>query len=386
VALLLGSGFFFFREYSYSAVALVILGAGAEFLLGLHPTASGFAVAVLVGLASALGSRIWSLAILAAAVATGLLIAWNAAFNSSFTSQFYGLTVYNNQGHWWAFIFTGVSLVGVNGFAWLLGGFLIEFYRQRTANKERDIVQRHNLRTALELAEQSQRFLIASDISQGVLQQVSGMLTLTDGARYAARLDPEVAPRTLDRLVALIRDSHSELRRLFDMLNRSVMVAAAPPNLSDLELLAVTLREAGYPTAIVHQGDRLGLIPSVELAIYRIVFDATENVQQHNPVGTSIDINFVWSGHGLQILVKDNGIEVSTRENPNAEVTGQEAAEEDLLALTQQVTGAGITGLRERAELFGGTVEAHIVPGVGFTVNALFPGVEQFSAEATRHG
>jgi len=45
------------------------------------------------------------------------------------------------------------------------------------------------------------------------------------------------------------------------------------------------------------------------------------------------------------------------------------------------VTGPGITGMQERAALYGGNVEAHRVPGVGFTVNAIFPGIHDFSAE-----
>jgi len=380
VSLLLGSAFFFFRSYAPLAAILVFAGGVTEFFIGVHPTISGFAVAGLVLLSSALGTRRWSFAILATAVVTGLLQVWRVAFGSSIESQFYGVRVYNTDGHWWAFVFAGVSLIGINGFAWLLGGFLIESYQKRNATRERDIVQTHNLRSALEMAEQSQRFLIATDINQTVLQQVSGLLTLSDGARYAARLDPNVALRTLERVVGLVREVHAELRRLYDVLNRSVMVAAAPPNLSDLELLAVTMRESGYPTRISHQGQRVALLSSVELTIYRIVYDALENVRQHNPLETEIDVSFVWSDHGLQILVKDNGTEVSNRLNSPVDESGESALEQDLAALTQQVTGAGITGSRERAELFGGTVEAHFVPGVGFTVNALFPGIQGYAS------
>jgi hypothetical protein len=47
--------------------------------------------------------------------------------------------------------------------------------------------------------------------------------------------------------------------------------------------------------------------------------------------------------------------------------------EEDLKALTQEITGRGITEMRARAELFGGTVTATEVPGVGFSIAATFP-------------
>lgn len=383
-SLLFTFAFFFFRDYSYLAIPLVIAGAVTELMLGLRPTAAGFSVALLVFIASALGRRLWSVLIMVAGIGSGIVVAWSTAFNTSFLTQFYGIDIYNNDGRWWSFGFASVSIIGLNGFAWLLGGFLIENYRQRIARKEADLVQGHNLRTMLEIAEQNERFLIASDLNEAVLERVSAMLTLSDGARYAAKLDATIAGRTLDRLVEMIRDTHDELRRLFDMLNRSVQVAAAPPNLNDLNLLAVQLRQDGYQTKIVHQGSRIELIPSAELSIYRIVFDALENVRKHAPVGTSIDIDFMWSDNGLQVLVKDNGREVALKNELALEGTTEEQITEDLQALTQEVVGPGITGMQERASLFNGNVEAHRVPGVGFTLNAIFPGIDDFKAEAER--
>jgi len=381
-SLVLASSFFFFREYGYLAIPLLIGGSVAEISLGLHPTVAGLAVALLVFIASALGRRVWSLLTMATGILTGIVVAWFAIFHSGLSKQFYGISVYNTDGQWWGFGFIAVSIIGLNGFAWLLGGFLIEQYRERQTRTERDLVQRHNLRTMLEIAEQNERFLIASDINIMTLERVSAMLTLADGARYANKLNPEVAPRTLDRLVELMREAHDELRRLFDMLNRSVQVAAAPPSLNDLNMLAVQLREDGYQTRITHQGDRIQLIPSAELAIYRVVFDAIENVKQHAPIGTSIDIDFMWSDNGLQVLIKDNGLQVAQADAMPVELTGEQAAEEDLESLTQDVSGHGINGMRERAALYHGNIEAHRVPGVGFTLNALFPGIEEYREES----
>jgi signal transduction histidine kinase len=383
-SLLISFAFFFFREYAFLSGPLVLAGTVVSILLGDRPTVAGFSVSLLVFLSSTLGPRLWSLVNLAVAIAFGVVAAWNAAFNSSLLTQFYGIDIYNNDGRWWGFGFAAVSIIGLNGFAWLLGGFIIEYYRERTLRDERNIVQSHNLRTMLEIAEQNERFMIASDLNEAVLERVSAMLTLTDGARYAAKLDAEVAPRTLDRLVGMIRETHDELRRLFDMLNRSVQVAAAPPNINDLNLLAVQLRLEGYPTKIVNQGRKLSLIPSAELSIYRIVFDAVENVRQHTPAGTAIDIDLIWSANGLQVLVKDNGEELARRENLELQLDGEDSAKDDLKALTEEVTGPGITGMRERAGLFNGNVEAHRVPGVGFTVNAIFPGIDDFADASER--
>ena len=47
--------------------------------------------------------------------------------------------------------------------------------------------------------------------------------------------------------------------------------------------------------------------------------------------------------------------------------------EDDLAALTGVISGAGITEMRERTELFGGVFTATVLPAVGFSISASFP-------------
>ena len=382
VSLLFAAAFIFFREFTYAASAFVLIASLAEINTVGLPTIAGFATALLVFVSAALGPRLWSLVLLVTTGLSGVLVAYWVTFDSPVVGSIAGISVYNTDGRTLAFVLAAVAVVGLNGLAWLLGAYLREFFGQRNAKLERDLVQGHNLKTMLEMAEQNQRFLIASDLNEMVLERVSAMLTLTDGARYAARLDAEVAPRTLDRLANLIRTTHDEMRRLYDMLNKSVQVAAAPPNINDVEVLAAQLRTDGYQTRVVHQGTRLDLSSSVELSIYRVIFDSVENVRKHAPANTEIDITFNWSEQGLQVLVKDNGIEVTRRAVRDGEnvatADNSSAVQADLDSLTQEVVGPGITGMRERVQLFGGNLEAHAVPGVGFTMNAIFPEIQNF--------
>jgi signal transduction histidine kinase len=85
----------------------------------------------------------------------------------------------------------------------------------------------------------------------------------------------------------------------------------------------------------------------------------------------------------LQVLVKDNGIEVSNRGlvELNLEETGY-TAEDDLKALVEPITGPGFTAMRERAAIYGGSVEVTKVPGVGYTISAIFPRLREFAAIA----
>jgi signal transduction histidine kinase len=47
--------------------------------------------------------------------------------------------------------------------------------------------------------------------------------------------------------------------------------------------------------------------------------------------------------------------------------------EDDLHSLTEEIVGPGIAEMRERAELFGGTLNVTQTAGVGFGISAVFP-------------
>jgi signal transduction histidine kinase len=227
---------------------------------------------------------------------------------------------------------------------------------------------------SLEVAEQNERFEIARDINELIIQKVTGVISQAEGGAYAAKADPNSALRSLERVAVTARAAHAELRRLFDMLNKTHNVSAAPPGIVEIENLIITYREFGYNVSLSHVGPKFEIAEGAGLAIYRIIFDALQNVKKHCIVGTDVAIDFSWVEEGMQVLVKDNGIEVSRRNEVtfNTEDSGYTAAD-DVRALVETITGAGLTAMRERAALYGGSIEATRVPGVGFTVSAIFP-------------
>jgi signal transduction histidine kinase len=155
------------------------------------------------------------------------------------------------------------------------------------------------------------------------------------------------------------------------MLNKQHEVTSAPPRIDDLASLIIAFRQIGYNITLRHEGQRFAIDEGAELAIYRIVFDALENVRKHTPIGTDITIDFAWTENGLQVLVKDNGVELKNRGLSLEELAY--TIEEDRKSLVETIVGAGLTAMSERAGLYGGTIEATRVPGVGFTVSAIFP-------------
>jgi signal transduction histidine kinase len=138
------------------------------------------------------------------------------------------------------------------------------------------------------------------------------------------------------------------------------------------------MRQLGYNASLTVDGHDFNINEGAELCIFKIVFESLENVKKYTPVNTDVAVNFYWTNEGLQILVKDNGIETQRR----ADLTPEQMLEgysisDDLAALTQIVDGATLGALRERAALYEGSIDVTQVAGVGFTVSAFFPNLRE---------
>ena len=234
----------------------------------------------------------------------------------------------------------------------------------------------------IEVDTQNERLEIAKDLTGLLVQKISAVVSVTEGGVYAIKSDPSSAQRVLDKSLESARDAQGELRRLYDFLNSSVFSESATFKIADLRELCIAFRELGYSAVIEEQGESFPLNDGMELCVYKIAFEALQNVRKHAPVGTEISINFLWVEDGLQVLVKDNGIEFATRAAQQlGELVDGYSAEDDLEALVTEFDGSTLAVLRERAAIYGGRIEASRVPGVGFTLSAIFPNLKSLANE-----
>jgi signal transduction histidine kinase len=208
-----------------------------------------------------------------------------------------------------------------------------------------------------------------------LLEQVSATLSSAEAGIYASKADPSVAPRLLENLLDGVRKSYSEIRRLSDLLGLQKEKALALPGLRDLNSLFVSFREYGYRITFKEQGEALKLVTGADLIIYRIVFESLDNIRKHTPVGTEVDIDFMWQGTAMQVVIKDNGEE--TLRAQEQDITGY-TVQDDQKALVERPVGAGLTSMQERASLYQGTMDFVRVPGVGFTVSVAFPLISNY--------
>lgn len=381
-SILLGLAVFVSRKLTWLSISLIpVLGL----LLSLYSALPSFAaleLAILIGLIAVFANdvqRLWgSIASTITAAGVGLLL----GYQSSFLEKLLGFEVnsevarFNSFAVVFSVAFLMFSLAGVLGHVY--------FLRLRHIGSPQDVaysaIRSGKLR--LEIAKQNERLEIAKDLSELLVQKISAVVSVTEGGRYAIVSDPAAAERVLERSHEAGRAAQAELRRLYDYLNSAIISDVASFKIEDLNELAVAYRELGFNTVISSQGESFELNAGMELCVYKIVFEALQNVRKHAPVGTEVGVDFLWVEDGLQVLVKDNGIEVANRQKQSlGEVIEGYDANEDFETLVSEFDGATLAALRDRAAIYKGRIEATRVAGVGFTLSAIFPNLKSLAAQ-----
>jgi signal transduction histidine kinase len=375
-SLAIATSLLFVRRLNYLASAMVLAAAVIQISFSLLPIFGSIGIPLLAFVVGAFSPKPWREINFVVSIFGGLVFAANVAFNPTINLEIFGGVVQlDDLGRVVIFITLSLLAISLVSLLWILGQLLITRLVHVGTEFDRLVYEGKQLKLSIELAEQSKRFEIARDINETVVQKLSSVITNAEGGIYAAKSNPDAGLRALEKVLEGARVAHTELRRLFDMINRGTAASTAPPTLADLESLAITMREIGLDVAVSNFGERFPLNQSAELAIYRIIFEALQNVKQHNPAGTKAAVEISWLENGLQVMIKDNGVEIERRAalGPNGLPVPYEA-KDDLDTLLEKVSGPGLTAMRERAESFGGSLEVQRVVGIGFTVSAMFPG------------
>ncbi|WP_066599455.1 sensor histidine kinase [Cryobacterium arcticum] len=249
--------------------------------------------------------------------------------------------------------------------------------RQRGSRFDRSAAERVRIDLELSLAEQHGRLAIIRELQDIAVLSLARLITRAEGARYAAESDPSTAVRAATALVDDGRVTLADLRRVLTVAREGESIQARQPGLQSAHNLFGVMRDAGLAVGFTESGDRFPLKPGAELAIYRILQSALANALKHGGAGTEARVSFTWTQDGLQLLIDDDGIRAAARrESASASDFAARTTytiDDDLKALSESISGADITQMRERAQLFGGIFNAGTVPGVGFSVSAVFP-------------
>jgi signal transduction histidine kinase len=195
-----------------------------------------------------------------------------------------------------------------------------------------------------------ERVRIARELHDAVGHAVNVRVLHAGAARLVAD-----DPRTVSSLQEIERTGRSALTDLDHMLGllRPEVDAPLTPihGAGDIDRLIDEMNAAGSDVQL-HQRCEAPIDRLVGIAAYRIVQEALTNALKH--AGPShIDVTLSCEGRELEILVADDGVgSTATWTNGG---------------------GRGIAGMRERASVLGGRLDAAPLASGGFQVRALIP-------------
>jgi signal transduction histidine kinase len=126
------------------------------------------------------------------------------------------------------------------------------------------------------------------------------------------------------------------------------------PGLDQVEALAERMGRSGLAVAVEVEGQAGQVSPAVDISAYRIVQEALTNVLKHAEANQAT-VRIRHGDGGIEIEVTDDGVGQSSGGSSDG-------------------AGHGLTGIRERVGLFGGSLDVGPGPAGGWRLVARLPG------------
>ncbi|MEV0488070.1 histidine kinase [Streptomyces sp. NPDC050508] len=239
---------------------------------------------------------------------------------------------------------TSVSLAifaAVNNDVWLttavttaglaLAGYTLRLDAEARGNAQRLLTQERMARTAeAESAALAERARIAREIHDVLAHSLSAQLVHLEAARLLIERGAD-RETILERVVAargMARDGLAETRQA---------VSALRGELTPLEDFLTEIVATTGGAEVTVAGDRRQLSAEASQAVRRVAQEALTNVRKHAP-GAKVLLRLEYGEHEVTLDVRDSG-------GSPGELTGAGG-------------GYGLLGMRERAELLGGSLRA----------------------------
>jgi signal transduction histidine kinase len=246
----------------------------------------------------------------------------------------------------------GSALTAV-GLTFAFGGAVsVRRIREERERAEMLLVELQRSRASeLERAALAERARIAREIHDVLAHTLSSLAVQLEGTRMLVEQRPgdPAAVAAVERAHRLASEGLSEARRAIGALRGDHL-----PGPDGLQRLVQDFGEAtGTPSRFEVSGEPTPLGAEAQLALYRTAQEALTNVRKHAHDASHVEVQLRYSDTGAELLVEDAALPCVTPARANG-------------------VGYGLIGMRERAELAGGTLEAGPVP-TGFRVRLWLP-------------
>jgi signal transduction histidine kinase len=227
---------------------------------------------------------------------------------------------------------------------------------------------------AARLGSVNERNRIAREMHDVVAHSLTVMITLSDGAAVVVRKDPERAADVLAELSRTGRTALADMRRVLGVLRDDTAAGQAPREpLAAGDSLAKLLdgfRTAGLPVHYSHTGPALPEDAAFQLTVYRIVQESLTNVLRYGRALSRVDVLVVRDDSTVTIEVIDDGRGTAGGSAGTAS-PGSASLGTGTHGAGSLGSGQGLPGMKERAGIYGGTVEAGRAVNGGWRVRAV---------------
>jgi signal transduction histidine kinase len=236
---------------------------------------------------------------------------------------------------------------------------------------KREIVQRQQTEAALLKSEKEQRLLssqllvaqenerrrIALDIHDNVSQSLVALKFRIEHALDEFDHSTEKSAELSNILVPVIQKTIEDVRDIYMRLRPSI--------LDDLGLLATLAWlwrdfQSNNPDIQINSDIDIGdseLSDKLKVVIFRVVQEVLENIARHSKA-SQVDVILTRQNDDVELSVQDNGIGINL---------------EEVLTVDDSLRGMGLSGMRERVKLVGGTFRIDGKKGKGTRIHASWP-------------
>jgi signal transduction histidine kinase len=198
-----------------------------------------------------------------------------------------------------------------------------------------------------------EREQLARELHDTVAHHVSAIAIRAQAGRALAPSQPDAAVDALEVIEEAASRTLADMRALVGTLRDGREADFAPQRgVTDIELLAQN-NENGPSVEVQFSGKLDALPPLVDAALYRIAQESITNALRHARQATRVDVRVTGHEDRVHMIVQDDGAVVG----PTSSDSG----------------GYGLAGMRERAALLGGTLQAGPAERTGWTITAVLP-------------
>jgi signal transduction histidine kinase len=238
-----------------------------------------------------------------------------------------------------------------------MGGY-VGVYLHAVGRERRKALLRQNAQlarhaaTVEQLATASERNRLARELHDTLAHTLSGLAVQLEAARSVWDTDPGDARALLDRSLAMARTGLTEARRALHALRASPLDDLRLP-LALRQMAESAAARTGAALTVRTPNPGIRFQPEIEQSVYRVAQEALENVARHADA-RRISVALEQNGTHLQLTVSDDG------RGFDPAAAGADG-------------GLGVKGMRERAEMLGGSIEITSRPGGPTTLHLILP-------------